>query len=143
MQQLQEAIPTDHDYRFLLHDRHATFSARLDLAVQNLGIAALETPIRTPQANALCERSIGTIQRECLDFMIPRNERHVRMNLREWFSHNNQGCPHSSLGPGIPDRRVAPPPRMHRHRLEPGEQGVSTAILGGLHHEYVLEKTAT
>jgi hypothetical protein len=28
-QQLRDAIPSDHTYRFLLHDRHATFSSRL------------------------------------------------------------------------------------------------------------------
>jgi hypothetical protein len=27
VQQLREALPGDQDYRFLLHDRHATFSA--------------------------------------------------------------------------------------------------------------------
>ena len=27
IQQLREAIPSDHEYRFLIHDRHATFSS--------------------------------------------------------------------------------------------------------------------
>jgi hypothetical protein len=112
-------------------------------AVRNLGIVAIKTPIRTPQANAFCERLIGTVRRECLDFMIPLNERHLRQILREWVSHYNRGRPHSSLGPGIPDQRTAPPCRIHRHRFEPRERVVSTAILGGLHHEYeVLQAVA-
>ena len=142
MQKLRETMPSDHAYRFLLHDRHGTFSAELDTAVRNLGIVAIKTPVRTPQANAYCERLIGTVRRECLDFMIPINERHLGQILRTWVSHYNQGRPHSSLGPGLPGRRALPPRRMHRHRFEPGERIVSAAILGGLHHEYGLERTA-
>ena len=142
IQQLREAIPSDHEYRFLIHDRHATFSSELDAAVAALGLEVVKTPIRTPQANAYCERLVGTIRRECLDFMIPLNERHLRRIVREWVSHYNRGRPHSRLGPGIPDPRSAPPPRVHRHCFEKAERVVSTPVLGGLHHEYALERTA-
>jgi transposase InsO family protein len=66
-------------------------------------LTLLKTPVRAPQANAFCERLIGTIRRECLDFVIPLNERHVRRVLLEWVVHYNRGRPHTSLGPGIPD----------------------------------------
>lgn len=142
IQQLREAIPSDHAYRSLIHDRHATFSSALDEAVDNLGLKAVKTPVRTPQANAFCERLIGTMRRECLDFMIPLNERHLRTVLREWVSHYNRGRPHSSLGPGIPECTRTPPVRKHRHRLVVGERVITAAILGGLHHEYRLEQIA-
>jgi transposase InsO family protein len=142
IQQLRDAIPSDHEYRFLIHDRHATFSSELDAAVAALGLQVLKTPIRTPQANAYCERLIGTMRRECLDFMIPLNERHLRGIVREWVSHYNRGRPHSRLGPGIPDLRSAPPHRTHRHRFEKAERVTSTPVLGGLHHEYALERSA-
>ena len=32
--------------------------------------------------------------------------------------------------------------RAHRHRLEEKERITSTSVLGGLHHEYALERTA-
>lgn len=142
IQQLREAIPSDHEYRFLVHDRHATFSSELDAVVAALGLEVVKTPIRTPQANAFCERLVGTIRRECLDFMIPLNERHLRRIVREWVSHYNRGRPHSRLGPGTPDPRSAPPPRAHRHCFEEAERVTSTPVLGGLHHEYALERTA-
>jgi putative transposase len=142
IQQLRDAIPSDHEYRFLIHDRHATFSSELDAAVVALGLEVVKTPIRTPQANAFCERLIGTTRRECLDFLIPLNDRHLRRILREWVSHYNQGRPHSRLGPGIPNQRPAPPCRVHRHRFEKEERVISTPVLGGLHHEYVLERNA-
>jgi transposase InsO family protein len=141
IQNLRESIPSDHRYRFLIHDRHATFSSELDAAVCALGLQTVKTPVRTPQANAFCERLIGTI-RECLDFMIPLNERHLRTILREWITHYNHGRPHSRLGPGIPERRATPPTRKHRHRFEENERVTATAILGGLHHEYRLEQIA-
>jgi transposase InsO family protein len=114
----------------------------LDTAVAGLGLAALKTPIRAPKANAFCERLIGTLRRECLDFVIPLNDRHLRIIIREWVSHYNRGRPHSRLGPGIPDRAANPPLRTHRHHLEKGERVTSMSVLGGLHHEYALARIA-
>src|SRR5206468_7246151 len=68
-----------------------------------MGVKVLWTPVRSPQANAVCERLVGTIRRECLDFLIPFGERHLRRILLEWVTHYNQGRPHKSLGPGIPE----------------------------------------
>jgi len=77
LQQLREAIPADHTYRFLLHDRDSIFSQQLDQSIHNLGLRVLKTPPQTPQANALCERLLGTLRRECLDFVIPLTENHL------------------------------------------------------------------
>jgi hypothetical protein len=68
MQQLRAAIPVDHAYRFLIHDRDRIFSQQLDQQVHHLGLRVLKTPVHSPQANALCERLLGTLRRECLDF---------------------------------------------------------------------------
>jgi putative transposase len=143
-QQFREAIPSDHSHRFLIHDRDSIFSEQVDEAVQGFGLKVLRTPVRAPQANAYCERLIGTIRRECLDFMIPLSEKHVRGILREWVAHYNCERPHSSLGPGLPmpapDLPVAP--QSHRHQLPQGWRVVTKSVLGGLHHEYRLEKIA-
>jgi hypothetical protein len=64
LQQLREAIPSDHSYRFLIHDRDSIFSAQLDQQVRNFGLKVLKTPVRSPQANARCERLLGTLRRE-------------------------------------------------------------------------------
>jgi transposase InsO family protein len=55
-QQLREAIPSEHAYRWLIHDRSGIFSEDMDRAVRSLGVKALRTPVRGPQANAYCER---------------------------------------------------------------------------------------
>jgi transposase InsO family protein len=59
---------------------------RVDRTLEAMGLKILKTPVRAPQANAFCERVIGTIRRECLDFIIPMSEWHVRPILREWVT---------------------------------------------------------
>jgi putative transposase len=103
----------------------------------------VRTPVRAPQANAVCERFGGTLRRECLDFLIPLNERHLILTLKSWVTYFSHGRPHTSLGPGIPVPPLHPPPANgSRHCIPAGNVIRSTAVLGGLHHEYALEKTA-
>ena len=140
LQQLREAIPSDHTYRFIVHDRDAIFSTGLDASLAHMGLEVIETPVRTPKANSLCERLIGTLRRECLDWMIPLTEEHLRKTLRSWLRHYNRGRPHSSLGQGLPDPRLNF--RVHlqrqRHRFDRSSRVVAHSVLNGLHHEYSL-----
>jgi putative transposase len=142
LQQLREAIPSDHRYRFLIHDRDSIFSQQLDQHIRHLGLRVLKTPPRAPQANAICERLLGTLRRECLDLLMPLTENHLRRLLHEWGRHYNVGRPHMSLGPGIPQPPAALPVPLHehRHQMSPHLQVVTHPVLGGLHHDYRLEK---
>ena len=144
LQQLREAMPSDHRYRFLIHDRDSIFSPALDQRIRHLGLNVLKTPVRTPVANAICERVLGTLRRECLDFMIPLSANHLRRLLTRWVQHYNCGRPHMCLGPGIPQPSVSFPAPLqpHRHRLPGYLHVASCPILGGLHHEYRLEGQA-
>jgi putative transposase len=141
--QFREFLAFDHLYRFLIHDRDRIFSPHLDDELKGFGVCVLKTPPRTPTANAFCERLIGTIRRECLDYLIPVGERHLRRIVKEFACHYNRGRPHSSLGPGIPEPPQAEVPAgPHRHKLPAGYLVQSTPILSGLHHDYWLEKEA-
>ena len=121
LQQFREAIPGGHGYQFLIHDRDSIFSSKVDEELKrSFGMRVLRIPVRAPKSNAYCERLVGTVRRECLDFMIPINERHLRATLRSWVAHYNKGRPHSSLGPGIPEKSIPKPlprPRTNRHAL--------------------------
>ncbi|MBI3670612.1 MAG: transposase [Acidobacteria bacterium] len=144
VQQLREAIPSDHGYRWLIHHRSGIFSEELDRSIEAMGVEVLKTPVGAPKANAHCERLIGSLGRECLDWFLPVGERHLRTLLREWLVHYTTGRPHLSLGPGIPD----PPPELRMplgangHNRSGGFCIRKRSILGGLHHEYQLEKLA-
>jgi putative transposase len=144
LQQLREAIPVDHGYRFLLHDRDSIFSPALDLSIGHLGLNVLKTPVRTPVANAICERVLGTLRQEVLDFVIPLTETHLRCLLTAWLRHYNEGRPHMALGPGLPQPPASLPVPLQgcRHQLPEHLQVRTYPILGGLHHDYRLEEKA-
>ncbi len=143
LQQFREVITGEQTQHFLIHDRDSIYSPDLDSALKAMGLRILNTPFRAPQANAFCERLIGTVRRECLDFLIPLNERHLQAVLQEWVAHYNRGRPHSSLGPGIPDPEISCQQVQPRgHQIPMDHQVVAKAILGGLHHEYKLERYA-
>jgi transposase InsO family protein len=142
LQQLREVIGDNHGHhKYLIHDRDRIFANHLDDSIRALGVEVLRSPIASPKANSICERVIGTIRRECLDWMIPLSEAHLRSILKSWVEHYNRGRPRSMLGPGVPD-----PPREagvvakspSRHRLSAGAFVIAKSILGGLHHEYSL-----
>ena len=143
-QQFRMIVLGDQAHRYVIHDRDGIYSEDVDRTLRALGLTVLRTPVRAPQANAFCERLVGTMRRECLDFVIPLHERHLRHVLEQWVVHYNRGRPHAKLGPGIPD-----PPRdqvvaqqSSGHCLPAGCRVVATPILGGLHHEYRFTPTA-
>lgn len=144
LQQFREGVPSDHAYRFLLHDRDSIFSEKVDHELKAFGLKILRTPPQAPKANAYCERLMGTVRRECLDFIIPLSETHLRRLLAEWVTHYNRGRPHSSLGPGIPDSREKSSTcvNIRRHHLPVDCHVRAKDVLHGLHHEYWLEKDA-
>jgi putative transposase len=141
LQQLRAAVGLEKRYEYLLHDRDSIFAEHLDESVTKLGIYVLKSPPRCPKANAICERVIGTIRRECLDWLIPLSESHLRSILKSWIPHYNAGRPHIALGPGVPDpapvsRGYQQPTSRHRRGQSYAVRAIS--ILGGLHHEYFL-----
>ena len=141
LQQLREVMGNGGGYRYLIHDRDGIFSKHLDDSITALGVQVLRSPVASPKANSIAERVIGTIRRECLDWMIPLCESHLRAILRAWVTHYNMGRVHSRLGPGVPDpppATVTPTKSESRHRLAANALVRSKSILSGLHHEYWL-----
>ena len=139
LQQLREVIGDAESHKYLIHDRDAIFARYLDNSIRALGVEVLRSPVASPKANSICERVIGTIRRECLDWMIPMSEAHLRSILREWMIHYNGGRPHSALGPGAPGppREAARVSKLEsRPPLTADPIVLAKSVLGGLHHEY-------
>ena len=72
-----------------------------------MGLGILKTPFRAPQANAFCERLVGTIRRECLDHVIVMGEKHLRKILRSYFDYYLCSRTHLSLAKDAPNSRRA------------------------------------
>lgn len=120
-------------FRFLLHDRDATFSASFDEVFRAEDVEIIRTPIRAPQANAIAERWVGTARRECLDRMLTLSRRHLEATLRVYANHYNGHRPHRAHGMEAP----APRPRLHAVGLGPPSVK-RRDLLGGLIHEYEI-----
>jgi len=87
------------------------------------------TPVRAPRANAVAERVIGTLRRECLDHVIPLDEHHLERILAEYVAYYNGDRPHRTL-------RLQTPQPGDRPRAGPPQEVRARPVLGGLHHVY-------
>ena len=76
-QQVREATPYDEGPRFLIRDNDRKFGACFNRVAKDRHISVLRTPVRAPQANAICERFIGSVRRECLDHILILSERQL------------------------------------------------------------------
>ena len=121
--------------QFLIRDRDAKFAGPFDEVLRTEGLRVIRTPVRAPRANAYAERWVGTLRRECLDWILILGRRHLEAVLREYLMHYNAHRPHRALQLRAPDTGPVPfppapsqPPRQVRRRDR----------LGGLIHEYAL-----
>jgi transposase InsO family protein len=92
-----------------------------------MGIRDEPIASRSPWQNGFAERLIGSIRRECLDYIIVFDEEHLRRVLRCYAHYYNSIRTHRSLHKDAP---------AHRPVLSFGVLQ-SRPVLGGLHHQYV------
>lgn len=129
IQQIRGAFPFDEAPRYLLHDRDSIYSKEFSKAIKAMCVEEVKTAWRSPWQNPYCERVIGTIRRECLDHIIPLNERHLRRTLRNYQAYYNGSRTHLSLNKNAPNKRPIELPST-------GLKIIAIPHLGGLHHRY-------
>jgi integrase-like protein len=100
-------VPGDQSHRYVVHDHDSIYPGGCRSGDRGDGTDGPQGAGAAPQANAFCERLIGTIRRECPDFVIPLNERHVRHVLRAWVAHYKSRSPaHQPWARAFPTRRA-------------------------------------
>jgi putative transposase len=92
------------------------------------GITEVVSAARSPWQNAYVERVIGSIRRECLDYIVIFNERHLRRVLSSYADYYHRSRTHLSLDKDCPDPRPVMLPRSGRV--------VAIPKVIGLHHRY-------
>jgi putative transposase len=117
-------------FRFLVRDRDAKFTAAFDAVFVAKAIEVLHTPVRAPRANAYEERWVGTVRREVLDRMLILGCRQLQAVLAEYADHYNGQRPHRALG------RAPPLGPAEPAVILPGGRVARRDRLGGLIHEY-------
>ena len=117
-------------FRFLIRDRDSKFTTAFDAVFAGADIRIIRTPRRAPRANAIAERFIGTLRRECLDHILITGPRHLDVVLREYVQHFNTHRPHRSLHQRPPEGDAPP-------RSGAGIRVLRRDRLGGLVHEYL------
>jgi putative transposase len=130
-QQLREATPYGQAPKYLIRDNDKKFGTNFARVAMTTGIKVLRTPSRTPQANALCERFLGSVRREYLDHFLIYHEKHLCRLLNAYVVYFNQARPHQGLGQHIPDSSTLSAPSPHQVN-----QVIAVPVLGGLHHDY-------
>ena len=129
-QQLREATAWGGGPRFVIRDNDAKFGRRFDALAAATGITIVRTPLRAPNANAVCERFLRSVRAECLDHVIIFGARHLQSTLRSYRAYFNQARPHQGIGQHVPGGRPELPAAGGRVEERP--------LLGGLHDEYRL-----
>lgn len=129
-QQLREATGFGAAPRFLIRDRDHKYGVAFTCVAKGTRIEILKTPYRAPKANAICERFLGSVRRECLDHLLILGERQLYRVIKEYVQFFNEARPHQGIEQRIPAGIQSEGERSSKGKI------ISFPVLGGLHHDY-------
>jgi putative transposase len=130
-QQLREATPYGQAPKYLIRDHDSKFGPCFARVAATSGIKVRKTPYHAPRANAICERFLGSVRRECLDHMLILSEKQLHRVLRAYVAYFNRARPHQGIRQQVPESEVT-----CVLSAQPDARIISVPVLGGLHHEY-------
>jgi transposase InsO family protein len=131
-QQLREATPFGQAPRFLIRDRDSKYGQAFTRVAMGTSIEILKTPYRAPKANAICERFLGSVRRECLDHIMVLGEQHLYRVIREYVGYFNRARPHQGIEQKVPEASPGVPAKQGKGKI------IAFPVLNGLHHDYQL-----
>ncbi len=84
--------------RHLILDRDTKFTAQFRAILERAGVRVVRTAFRAPNMNAIAERWVQSVKRECLDQLILFGDDRLRRALRDYVTHYNTERPHQGIG---------------------------------------------
>jgi hypothetical protein len=135
-------------FTFLIRDRDGKFTPAFDRVFAGYGVRIIKSPVRSPRANSYAERYVGTLRRECLDYLLIHGERHLRKILTEYERHYNDHRPHQAreqrpplyepgetVDPATPNQAPADRPRLDQ-RVQRGSLEITQNTRSELIREF-------
>jgi transposase InsO family protein len=104
--QLTEACGWEQAPCYLIRDRDRAYGEVFIRRLRSMGIRDRPTSPRSPWQNGYAERLIGSIRRECLDYVVVFGERHLRHVLQSYMNYYNETRTHLSLDKDAPVSRA-------------------------------------
>jgi putative transposase len=130
-QQLREATPYGQAPKYLIRDNDSKFGPCFARVATTSGIKLLKTPVHAPRANAICERFLRSVRKECLDHLLILQEKQLQRVLNAYVEYFNQARPHQGIQQQIPGPSG---PAISSHHAR--NKVIALPIMGGLHHDY-------
>ena len=100
-----------------------------------MGIKEVISAQKSPWQNPYVERLIGSVRKDCLDYVIVLNEKHLKRILTEYFEYYHFDRTHIGLSKDTPFERPV------KNTPKNGE-GIAFPRVSGLHHRYDWRKAA-
>ena len=126
LQQIRNLLFEHDTPKYLIRDRDTRFGNLFSEGINQFGIKQIVTAYLSPWQNDYVERVIGSIRRECLDYMIVLNESHLRNILTDYISYYNKYRTHLGINKDSPDGR----PVQATGRID------KILMVNGLHNYY-------
>jgi transposase InsO family protein len=126
-QQLREAFPWAEAPRYLIRDHDLAFAA-VHLTAEAMAITEVLTAPHSPWQNAVIERFIGSLRRECLDHVIIFTAAGLQRILKRYMEYYQRSRTHLALDKDAPVSRAVSSSTAGRI--------IAIPQVGGLHHRY-------
>jgi putative transposase len=130
-QQLREATVYGEGPKYLIRDNDSKFGVNFARVAKTSRIEILKIPYHAPQANAIGERFLGSVRRECLDHLLILHEKQLQRVLNAYVQYFNGARPHQGIRQQIPEQKAGSVLADHADG-----KVLAFPILGGLHHDY-------
>jgi hypothetical protein len=107
-QQVRGATPFEAKPTYLICDNDRKYGSMFERVAQASGIEVIHRPYEAPRANAICERFVGSLWRECLDHLLVIGELQLIRVLKAYVAYFNPARPHQGIAQQIPAPTISP-----------------------------------